>query len=35
MPSKSFNILENKKHETAAQVSEDAIINCLKDEELD
>ena len=34
-PSKWFNIFKNKKHKTATQVSEDAIINCLKDEELD
>ena len=33
--SKSFNIFENKQHKTPTQVSEDAIINCLKDEELD
>ena len=34
-PSKSFNIFENKQHKTATQISEVAIINCLKDEELD
>ena len=34
-PSKSFNIFENKKHKTATQVSEDAIINCLKGKALD
>ena len=31
----SFNIFENKQHKTATQISEVAIINCLKDEELD
>ena len=34
-PSKSFNIFENKQHKTATQISEVAIINCLKDEGLD
>ena len=34
-PSMSFNIFENKQHKTATQISEVAIINCLKDEELD
>ena len=32
---KNMNIASMKKHKTATQVSEDAIINCLKDEELD
>ena len=34
-PSKSFNIFEKKQHKTATQTSEDAIIDCPKDKELD